>query len=749
MKKIGKLFAVLLTAAMLLSLLSVMAAAASSPTFRVYCELDKTSYAVNDTVTAKIYVQRTDASDDYALYNFTDRVVFYTVLLAYESGETGPADFRLDSGSNGNGTYWNERCSYISIRYQYLASGTPDNRAATLLAATLRFKVKANCQTTLGHDHVQVWTTPSGTAGETAASESATITAGTPKYCSLTFSGGSGATGSAAGMSRIPSGSYVTLPSNSFAKTGKTFGGWYDGKSICPAGTNYYVTSDTAFTAVWKPAVITYSGGSGGDVLCVNPSNTRVLTGDTAEVGTVLTFTATAANGYKFAGWSDGSSENPRTVTVIGDVNLTARFTASGGTGNTVNTGDNGNTGSTGASGSVPVVVDGTEYGIGSSAVSGGTTVVTVDQTALENQLQTASSTVVVPISADTSAVEAKLVVENIETMADKNMTLSVQTGNVTYEVPAAAVDTAELMKALNAADPAAVPVTVTIQQLDSSNVTVSGGTLLMAPVSFTVTASYGGQTYTVSTFTKYVARVITVPSGVDATKITTAVVAENGTERHVPTDVYYENGVWYARINSLTNSVYALIYNQASFTDAKNAWYRDVVTEMASRKIISGVGGGRFEGSRSITRAEFASIIVRALGLPTDGSAAYSDVSSSAWYSGAVGTAARYGIVNGYSNGTFRPNKKITRQEAMAMISRAAKVTGWAGSSGSLSGFSDAGTVGAWARSAVEWNVGSGIIVGTQGKLRLNENITRAQTATVVLRLLQKAGLIDIRTNT
>ena len=139
---------------MLLSLLSVMAAAASSPTFRVYCELDKTSYAVNDTVTAKIYVQRTDASDDYALYNFTDRVVFYTVLLAYESGETGPADFRLDSGSNGNGTYWNERCSYISIRYQYLASGTPDNRAATLLAATLRFKVKANCQTTLGHDEI-------------------------------------------------------------------------------------------------------------------------------------------------------------------------------------------------------------------------------------------------------------------------------------------------------------------------------------------------------------------------------------------------------------------------------------------------------------------------------------------------------------------------------------------------------------------------------------------------------------------
>ena len=738
MKKIGKTFALLLAAAILSSLLCVPTLAAGAPAFRVYCELDKSVYSVGDTITAKVYVQRTDSSDDYALYNFTDHVVFNTDFLTYTGGTAGPSDFRLNAGVGGNGTYWNEKCNYISLRYQYLSgSGTPAVRTNTLLAATLSFKVTADCQTALQHDSVQVWTTPAGSGGESAVGEDAAITAGTPEFCSVTFSGGTGAAGTVAGMSKIPAGTYVILPANGFSKSGKTFGGWYDGRTIRSAGSSFYVTADTAFTAVWKPAVISYSGSGGGDVLCVNPSNVRVLTGGTVEAGTVLTFTAAPAKGYQFAGWSDGSNENPRAVTVIGDVTLTARFASASGTA---------------SGGSVPVVVDGIEYSIGRSTVSGDTTTVAVDQAALEKQLQAATSTVAVPISADTVSVKAALVVENIETMAEKNMTLSVQTGNISYEMPASAVDTAALMTALGAADPAAVPVTVTINRLEASDVTVPAGTgtLVVPPVSFTVTAVYNGQSYTVESFTKYVARVVTVPSGVDATRITTAVVLENNASRHVPTNVYYEGGVWYARINSLTNSVYALIYNKESFSDAAGKWYEATAAEMASRRVINGYSDGLFRGEKAVTRAEFAAIVVRALGLPGNGNAGkFSDVGADAWCFGAVGTAAQYGIVNGYSNGTFRPNKKITRQEAMAMISRAAKVTGWAGSSGSLSGFSDAGTVGAWARSAVEWNVGSGIIVGTQGKLRLNENITRAQTATVVLRLLQKAGLIDIRTNT
>ncbi|MPM09263.1 hypothetical protein SDC9_55579 [bioreactor metagenome] len=158
----------------------------------------------------------------------------------------------------------------------------------------------------------------------------------------------------------------------------------------------------------------------------------------------------------------------------------------------------------------------------------------------------------------------------------------------------------------------------------------------------------------------------------------TTAVVIEaDGTQRHVPTEVYSENGKWYARINAMTNSTYALIQNSVNFTDTTGGWYDALVTEMASREIISGIGDNMFAGERAITRAEFAAIIVRALGLPADGTAAFTDVVSNAWYYGAVGTGFKYGIVGGKGDRIFDPSANITREEAMVMVARAAKLCG------------------------------------------------------------------------
>ena len=67
-------------------------------------------------------------------------------------------------------------------------------------------------------------------------------------------------------------------------------------------------------------------------------------------------------------------------------------------------------------------------------------------------------------------------------------------------------------------------------------------------------------------------------------------------------------------------------------------------------------------------------------------------------------------------------------------------------GTASGLTAFSDANDVSGWAVSAAQYNVGSGLIVGNNGQLRPNAPITRAESATVVLRLLQKAGLVDVR---
>lgn len=94
-----------------------------------------------------------------------------------------------------------------------------------------------------------------------------------------------------------------------------------------------------------------------------------------------------------------------------------------------------------------------------------------------------------------------------------------------------------------------------------------------------------------------------------------------------------------------------------------------------------------------------------------------------------------KYGIVQGYEDGTFRPNANITRQQAMAMIARAAAITELGGATtADLSKFADNAKVGAWAKSYVEYNVANGLIQGnSSGYLNPQANISRAPTETAV----------------
>ena len=391
-----------------------------------------------------------------------------------------------------------------------------------------------------------------------------------------------------------------------------------------------------------------------------------------------------------------------------------------------------------------PVIVDGKTQNIGTEKKSGDSTTVTVDQSKLGTNIggATAGSSVVVPVS-ENGVATASLVVKNIEDMAAKGMTLTIQTGSVAYNLNTAAIDTAALQAAFPGADMSAVPFNVTIT---NSSASVEGETLVLSPMSFTVTAAYGGKTVDVDAFSAYIDRVIEVTKE-QAAKITTAVVVNaDGSVRHVPTNVIEKDGKYYAIINSRTNSTYALIQNEVTFSDATGKWYEAAVNEMGSRKIIAGRSADLFDGGASITRAEFAAILIRALGLPADGASTFSDVPANAWYTGAAATAVKYGLAEGKGDNRFDPSAAITRQEAMLMLQRAAALTEFTGTSGDLGSFADANSVGSWAQGAAKWSVGSSLIEGSGGKLNPTANITRAESATIILRLLQKAELVDVR---
>ena len=107
-------------------------------------------------------------------------------------------------------------------------------------------------------------------------------------------------------------------------------------------------------------------------------------------------------------------------------------------------------------------------------------------------------------------------------------------------------------------------------------------------------------------------------------------------------------------------------------FTDVSaDAWYAEAVQVLASLGIINGVGGGRYEPNRAITRAEFTAIAMRFARVDTSGADIFPDVKADDWFYEVVVSAVTYGWVNGYADGTFRPNATITRAEVTAIVNR------------------------------------------------------------------------------
>lgn len=356
-------------------------------------------------------------------------------------------------------------------------------------------------------------------------------------------------------------------------------------------------------------------------------------------------------------------------------------------------------------------------------------------------------------------AVTTELNGQMVKNMEVKDIKVKITTERASYMLPAEEINIDEVAskigKNIELED---IEVNIEISEPEKEEVKViedeaKDGNLaiIVKPVSFEVKATHKGKTVTVDKFKSYVKREVAIPEGTDQNKITTAVIEKDGKLIHVPTKVILRNGKYYAQINSLTNSVYTLIWNKKTFDDVENHWSKAEVNDMASRLIINGVDEDRFAPNREITRAEFAAIIMRALGLAEgEGNIEFVDIGQDVWYKGAVKTAYEYRLIKGYEDGTFKPQNKITRQEAMAMIYRAMTI---AGSKAEvldseidelLVEYTDNKDIADWAQKAVAHCVRNKLIKGYDSKLVPTAYITRAETAALVRRLLIDVDLIE-----
>ncbi len=389
-------------------------------------------------------------------------------------------------------------------------------------------------------------------------------------------------------------------------------------------------------------------------------------------------------------------------------------------------------------------------------------TTIEVDQVKLEKKLTSDGRNAVVAIPVNTKAdiVIGELNGQMVKNMEDKTAVLQIKTDTATYTLPAQQLNIAAISAQLGQ-NVALKDIKVQVEIAKATNETAKlvedsaakgSFSIVASPVEFTIRCSSGDKTVEVSSFNAYVERTIAIPEGVDPSKITTGIVVDpDGTVRHVPTRVTVIDGKYYAVINSLTNSTYSVVWHPLEFADAANHWAKAAINDMGSRMVIAGTDNGMFEPDKEITRGEFAAIVVRALGLkPGMGSNPFSDVSSAAWYCDYVKTAVEYGIITGYDNGKFGPNDKITREQAMTMIGRAMKLTGLKPELESsdiqsiLSSFVDSQKVGDWATESLAACIKSEISEGKNGKqLAAKDQITRAEVAVMIQRLLQKSKLI------
>lgn len=160
-----------------------------------------------------------------------------------------------------------------------------------------------------------------------------------------------------------------------------------------------------------------------------------------------------------------------------------------------------------------------------------------------------------------------------------------------------------------------------------------------------------------------------------------TGVAAVLNTQNHTKYMVGYETGMFQPGHNITRAEVAQAFYNllldktytkAPAFSDvAPAAWYYDAVAALSNAGIITGYEDGTFRPNQPITRAEFAVIAANFAKVNTDKEIAFPDVPADTWYSKAVQTAANYGWISGYEDGTFRPGQQIHRDETASIMNR------------------------------------------------------------------------------
>ena len=311
----------------------------------------------------------------------------------------------------------------------------------------------------------------------------------------------------------------------------------------------------------------------------------------------------------------------------------------------------------------VIVIIDGKEQDAGkvTKTTEDGKSTLTVEinNKVLESKIDeaiknnTAGTDNVIQVTiADTQPEVAKveLTGDILKKLEENNFDISVKRDNVEYVIPAEEFTISKVAENLGVAetDLGEIKVEIKISKLDKNVVEkynevvkANGAELIFPPVSFEVVAKITKADGTtgeveINKFSQYVERVMEIPAGVDPSKITTGIVFNpDGTYSHVTTDVYQKDGKWYAKLSTLTNSEYAVIWREEAMAMYQRAMK---VTKLSGS-----------DTNRYLSYTDFANV--------------------SSWAAASVREVLAAHVFNGTTTTTISPKSNLTYAEATQAI--------------------------------------------------------------------------------
>ncbi len=182
-------------------------------------------------------------------------------------------------------------------------------------------------------------------------------------------------------------------------------------------------------------------------------------------------------------------------------------------------------------------------------------------------------------------------------------------------------------------------------------------------------------------------------------------------------------------------------------FLDTENHWAKNEIDSLVEKGIITGMTATEFRPQEKITRAQFARLLVTALGIKESKGAALSfeDVPAGAWYRDAVAAAVHAGLITGYSELVFAPDENITREQMASIISRALQMKSGETVADDdteqiINKFKDKGDLSPWARQGIALAISKGIVSGMSADtFAPGAFATRAEAAVMILRLYEQ----------